>query len=160
MFMTLVLMGMVAMMHTTVTVHSLQRSEAERSIASQGLVSVLEEVRQLSRSLVGAEPSWGEALTAAVAAGGELGFEFPIDGLDPVEGENAVCSLQIVTSETVTDNDLGFSLGMPLDLNNNGVVGDADVTDSAQMIPVLVRARWGGPLGTRQLVQGVILLGF
>lgn len=157
--MTLVLMAMVALANTSVTVHSLQRAEEERSMASQGLVSVLEEVRQLATALVDAEPSWGEVLAAACAPGGALGNEFEIEGLDPIEGQNAVCTLRVVTDETLTDEQLGFALGMPLDLDNDGDATDADAADSAMILPVIVRARWSGQFGDRELTQGLLLMG-
>lgn len=158
-FMTLVLMAMVALSHTTVTVHKLQRAEEERSMASQGMVTVIEEVRQTAMSMVGAEPSWGEAFSAALAPGGALGGEFDIAGLDPVDGQPAVCTVTVVTDETLSDDDLGFAIGMPLDLDNDGDATDLDVSDSALMLPVIVRARWEGKLGRRELTQGLLLLG-
>lgn len=158
--MTLVLLSMVATAHTTASVHSLQQAERERSIASQGLVSAIEELRQTSNGLIGAVPSWSEALVDACAEGGDLGNEFQIPGLDRVEGEDAVCTLQLITSESLSDEDVGFEFGMPLDLNNDGDTSDGDVIGSAQMLPVVVRARWRGRMGERELTQGILLLGF
>ena len=158
--MAILLMGLLAMTSTSVTVHSLRESDRERRLASSAMNSVVEDVKRISAAQIGTDPSWSTNFVAAYEAGGIPGPAFPVRGLTPQAGQAAVCTVQVITDETVTDAELGVELGMPRDLDNDGNVDNNDVEGSASLLPVIVRAQWTGSAGNRTLVQGFFVLGF
>lgn len=158
-FTALVLMALVGLAHTSVTVHKLQSAEDEKAAASEALVNVLELVREQSRLAQSDEGGWGERMVEVFEPGGALGNEFEIEGLVTSDGRPGTCTVTILVDETLSDVDLGLGLGLPRDLNNDGDATDTDVADTAQLLPVVVRARWVGRLGEREIVQGLLLLG-
>ena len=86
--------------------------------------------------------------------------EVVVPGLEPWVGENAVITVEVVTDETASDIDLGVRLGMPRDLDRDGIADNGDVRDTGRMLPVVVRARWLGASGPRQIEQGFFVLGY
>lgn len=58
---------------------------------------------------------------------------------------------------TVRENLSIPALGMPRDLNGDGVVDGDDHTADAIVLPVLVRVRWNGASGSRESVLSTVL---
>ncbi len=158
--MSILLMGLLAMTSTSVTVHALRESDRERRLANSALDSIIEDVKGIANAQVGTDPTWSQNFVNAYAVGGNPGPQFPVNGLEPRAGEAAVVTVTVTTDETLTDQELGVDLGMPRDLDNDGAVDNANVTATATILPVIVRVRWSGSSGNRELVQGFYVLGF
>ena len=112
-----------------------------------------------SNSVVDSPNGWAADVTARYAPGGNPGNTFDVQGLSPWPGEASIGTITIVTDETLTDADVGVDFGMPRDLDDDGVVDNLDVSATARVLPVVVRLRWNGPAGQRELEQGFFLLG-
>ncbi len=153
----MIMIGLTAMTTTTLATHKLKRSDSDRQLAVAALESLLEEVQVVADSTPKDGTDWAAEVLARFAAPAD---RYPVAGLTPWAGELSVLSIQIVPSETVTDAVLGFDLGMPRDLDNDGLSDNPDVSDTARMLPVIVRVRWQSPAGDRELVQGAYVLGY
>lgn len=153
----MIMIGLTAMTTTTLATHKLRRSDSDRQLAVAALESLLEEVQVVAESTPKDGTDWASQVLATFAAPAD---RFPVLGLDPWDGEPSVLSVEILSNETLSDDTLGFNLGMPRDLDNDGASDNPDVTDTARMLPVIVRARWQSSAGDRELVQGAYLLGY
>lgn len=79
-----------------------------------------------------------KATTAGAAGAGE--FVLPVDDTGAVR------------------EDLNLpELGLPRDLDGDGAVDSADHTADAMILPVLVRVRWTGSNGAREIFVGTVL---
>ncbi len=153
-------LGMLALTSTSLSVHSLQSADAERRLANDRLDSITEDVRQSSSALVDAELGWVPSLLELYGPGGRPGDTFNIQGLNDQEGEPSIGSITIVTDETLTDAELGVQIGMPKDLDNDGLIDNNDVSSTARIIPVIVRTAWTGSAGNQEIVEGFYILGY
>ncbi len=104
----------------------------ERFLAIEAAKSKAEEIR--------ATPI-GE-ITAKWGPGGTEGPTFSVPELD---GDALAGSVQVIVDETLTDDQIGFSLGMPRDLDGDLVVASVDVSTTAVALPVIVTVTWGPP---------------
>jgi type II secretory pathway pseudopilin PulG len=153
-------LGMLALTSTSLSVHSLQSADSERRLANDGLDSVTEDIRQSSSMLIDAELGWVNSLNALYGPGGTPGDTFDIEGLTLQDGDASIGSITIVTDETLTDAELGVEIGMPKDLDNDGEIDNNNVTDTARILPVIVRTAWTGSAGAQQIVEGFYILGY
>jgi hypothetical protein len=152
--------ALLAMTTTSVTVFNLKETDRLRRAAAAAMQSLVEDVRAYSFSVRDADNGWAREVLTAYAAGGPLGNAFDVPALEPWDDEPAVFTVTIVRDETLTDQELGIELGMPRDLDNDGAVSNEDVIDTARMLPVIVRARWSGRTGDREIVQAFYVLGY
>lgn len=159
-FTTILLMGFLALTSTSVTVHKLRRASDENNTARAALQSMIEEIQRTSVLVFGADPSWAGAMVATFGPGGGVGDTFDVFGLDPQRGAPSVGTIQLITDETLTDMELGVELGMPADLDNDGSIDDPDVSDSAEMLPVIVRVAWTGITGNQEMSQAFYVLAY
>ena len=159
-FVALLLMGLLALTSTSVTVHRLRGVNDERNTARAAVQSVIEEMQRNSSLLFNAEPGWSSALIAEYAPGGTYGNTFDVIGLEPQPGEPTVGTIQVITDETLTDEELQVSLGLPVDLDNDGVIDNNDVTDTAEILPVVVRVAWTGVGGESEIRQAFYVLAY
>jgi hypothetical protein len=102
--------------------------------------------------------SWAQAVLAAYGPAGTDSFD--VDELDRANPVLSVGSIQIVTDETATDQELGVEIGMPRDLNGDNVVDDADVSDGARLLPVIVTVEWTGVSGVQRLQSAFYVMGY
>lgn len=160
MFTSLLLMGFLALTTTSVTVHKLRRAADESSTARAALQSMIDEIQRTSVLSFGADPSWSSAMVATFGPGGTAGDTFDVFGLDPQRGAPSVGTVRLITDETLTDAELGVELGMPVDLDNDGTIDDPDVSDSAEMLPVIVRVAWHGITGNQEMSQAFYVLAY
>jgi type II secretory pathway pseudopilin PulG len=158
-FMSLLVISMVSLGYTSLSVHALRRADEERSQAAASLDAAVEELRRSSQALVGATPSWGERVVAGYAPGAVPGDTFEVPGMTPQEGQASVGTIAIISDETLTDLALGIDLGLPLDLNGDGDRDDTAAAAEATLLPAIVRVRWRGGFGDRELEQGLLLMG-
>lgn len=158
--MAILAIAMLAMTTTSVTVFRMKESDRVRREATVGLQSLVEDIRGVSDAAVNAPNGWAREVVTTYAPGGRLGDSFGFGGLEPWPGEDDVYSVTIITDETQTDQELGVELGMPRDLDNDLAVTRTNVTNTARMLPVIVRARWVGRTGNRELQTAFYLLGY
>lgn len=156
---TVVMIGLMAITSTSLVVHSLDESDRSRRLAVNALQGKIEEVNARSNSVLDADAGWSTELLGLYDPNQTGGTTFNVNGLDPWEGDVTVGSLWVVTDETITDTELGVEMGMPRDLDGDGVVGNKDVSTNATLLPVIVRMRWSGEAGERSLLHGFYLLG-
>ncbi len=103
---------------------------------------------------------WAGEILAAYGPDGSPGNELPITGLDPWEGSDHIATVTIITDETTTDSELGCNLGMPRDLDGDGLASNSDVTNNASLLPAIVDVRWRHAGGAFEVRQAVYLLRF
>lgn len=145
--------GTLAMLTTVVASQKLETSNRERLLARMAAQSAVRDVQITARAVATEQglEDWGTNFQAALAAPNDW---LPVDGLQPWESLQNVCQVIVVNDETASDDDLGFELGMPRDLNGDGDSEDVAVTGDARLFPVLVRICWETPAGQRELVHG------
>jgi type II secretory pathway pseudopilin PulG len=158
--MTILLVALMAMGASTLRMSSLRRQNRERAIAQNAIRALSEQIHATSDRIRRSGGEWSEELIAALAADGTLGNTFPIQSLNPQEGLPAVGSIQVVIDETLTDAELGFELGLPRDLDGDGVIDNTDVSQTARILPIVVRAQWSGVSGDVQIVHPFYVIGY
>lgn len=156
----ILLIGTLALASTSLAVHTMHETDQDRRAAAAALHGVMENIRSVSNGSLEDDAGWAVAVTAALQPGAAPGDLFAVPGLEPWEGEPAVGSVTVLRDETLTDAEVGCALGLPRDLDNDGLVDNADVTDTAELLPVVLRARWRGAGGDREIVRGFYLVGF
>jgi hypothetical protein len=88
--------------------------------------------------------------------GGTEGSAFSVTGLDAKDGTLAGL-ITIVTDETSTDDDIGVAIGMPRDLDGDGLVTSTNVATTAVALPIIIEASWG-PAGCRESFKVPVVL--
>lgn len=152
--MSVMLTAMLALTSTSLVTHTIKEVDRERRLAINGLMGAMSRLQARAGALVDAETGWSTNVLAAYEPGGTPGPRFEIQGLEPWDAETAVGSITIVTDETVSGLDLDVDMGMPRDLDGDGFGLTTDVTDTAILLPVVLRVRWQGKSGNQEIVQG------
>lgn len=149
--------GLLALSSTSVVIHSLDRADEARRLATLAMQDTVERIKSFSAGSVDDPAGWAPVVAQALRAGGSIGPTFVVQGLDPWDGNPTVGTIQVITDESRSDTDLGITLGMPRDLNGDGDTGDADVTSDAALLPIIVRTRWLTGGGQRESVAAFYL---
>ena len=157
---TVLLVALMSMSATIVSIHSLRRQNRDRTIAHNAVVTRAEGVHAAARAAMDQPGSWAAEVVAAACPGGALEADFDVEGLTPQDGEAHVGRLAFIVDETATDAQLGVLMGMPRDLDGDGVVSSHDVRATARILPVIVRARWKGARGDAQIVHPFFAIGY
>jgi hypothetical protein len=118
----------------------------DRYVAIEAVLGIADEIRGTPIGTVASV--WGPE--------GSRGNTFSIQGLDGSDGIPAG-SVTIVTDETTTDANLGIALGMPRDLDGDGLPENVDVSSNAVALPVIIEASWG-PEGKRESFKIPVVL--
>ena len=155
---SVLLVGLLAMTSTSVVVNSLRRNASDQQVAQSAMQAIVEDLHAAARSADSSASNWANDIIAIYGPGGIPGNSFPIQGLDPWNGNPNVASVQLITDETETDGGLGVAAGMPRDLNGDGNATSTDTRGTAALLPVIVRVQWRGAAGQQQLTQVVYLL--
>lgn len=150
------LVGLMALSASAVRVQSLSRAARERMAAQNALRAKAEEIRSISRAGLSDPLGWGLHVSTALAALST----FPVEGLNAIEGQPTVGRVTLVNDETATDAGLGVELGMPRDLDGDGLATSNSVVGSARLLPVVLEVRWNSPAGQQRIVQGLWILGY
>ena len=150
------LVGLMALSASAVRVQGLARAARERMAAQNALRAKAEEIRSISRAGLVDPLGWGLHVTTGLAALAT----FPVEGLTPIAGHTTVGSVQLITNETLDDASLGVELGMPRDLDGDGLATNPAVAGSARLLPVLLEAHWNSPWGEQRITQGLWILGY
>jgi len=157
---SVLVIAMMAVSATALRAHALRREIHDRSAAENAVRMIAERVQSVARIARSDPAGWAHDVIAALSAGGQIGNTFAISELTPLDGASSVGSISVITSEIATDNSLGAELGMPRDLDGDGVVNNTDVSHTARLLPVIVRARWKGVSGKQEVVHPFYVLGY
>ncbi len=149
------MVGLLAMTSTSVVVNSLRRSASDRSRAHAAVQAISQDLLSVARVSSEDPALWAGQILQAYGPDGSPGNELPITGLDPWTGSDHIATVTIITDETVTDSAIGTDIGMPRDLDGDGLASNSDVTGNASLLPAIVDVRWrhgGGEFEVRQVV--------
>lgn len=159
--MIILLVALLAMSAATLRMHTLRRQNRERSIAQNAVRTTVDRVQAISHEALERDPNtWSQVVVAALSAGGEVGTQFNLAELTPTTVNGQVGSIQVVVDETLTDAQLGMDMGMPRDLNADGVIDNTNVTASARVLPLIIQIQWIGVSGTVTMRHPAYLLGY
>ncbi len=67
---------------------------------------------------------------------GVVGDSFFVNGLD--DGINPSGKITVIVDETLTDQEIGYQLGMPRDLDGDMLAASTDVSMTARILPVII----------------------
>ena len=158
--MTVLLVALLTMTSSTLRMNALRRQNRERAVAQNTIRAISERVHALAGQLRRESNNWSADFVAGVSAGGVVGNEFAVDELTEQAGFPSVGSIELFLNEGQSDEDIGLELGMPRDLDGDGVANNANVTATARIIPVVVRARWTGVSGDVELAHPFYVIGY
>ena len=158
--MSVLVIAMMAVSATALRAHALRRENHDRSVAENAVRMIAERIQSVARIARSDPAGWAQNVVAALNPGGQIGNTFALPELTPLDGAASVGSISVITNETATDDALKAELGMPRDLDGDGVVASADVGHTARLLPVIVRARWKGVSGKQEVVHPFYVLGY
>jgi len=163
---TVLVIAVMAASASTFRMHTLRRHNRERTLAQNAVRTIVEQIQAISHEGVVDSPgTWGQDLVNALSPGGELGATFQVRELDAPQGQATVGTIQVFTDETLTDAAIGFDLGLPRDLNGDGVTDNTDVIATAalqspRLLPLVVTVNWRGINGLGQVVHPFYVIGY
>ncbi len=132
---------------TLITSEQVRRFSEEKSLAHKALDNELARLQSLGLQGV---------LDEIATLGGATEFTVPIPGIDrAATGPSG--RIAPLTDETLTDTDIGLPLGMPRDLDGDGLSTNFDTSATATLLPLLAWATWTGVAGT-QTIRTVVVL--
>lgn len=146
-------LGIGAVSSTLLTSHSLNRSSREAMIATNAAQSVLEALHGEPFEDVFATYN-GTGLDDPLGAGTAPGASFSVPGLDAQAGDPDGIVGEIVMpgpGDQLIENVVDADLGMPRDLNADGVVDGDDHAGDYKVLPVRIRLAWRGAAGAQTL---------
>ncbi len=139
----------------------LRETARQESLATSAAQNVLERMRSMSfRDVVRSYDP--DVMNDPGGPGTAPGPTFSVEGLTPlasavggVVGEILLpvvnVGTEVAPSWQVRENLGDALLGMPRDLNGDAIIGSADCSTDYTILPVLVRMRWQGRFGPREL---------
>lgn len=153
---SIVAVGALAVTSTTLASDRIDAETRDLLVARSVADDLCGEIRAVSRRAADDRANWARTLVEQLE---ELDGPEP-DALAPWAGANAVFDIEVVTDERtdpVRDLDLpeGSTAFVPRDLDGDGVLETRDVTEWANLVPVVVRARWETDGVRRELVRVV-----
>lgn len=162
---TLLVFGLLAYSRAIVSAGRCGQQTRECDLATQAARTTLEQL---------AAESFAQAFRLYNGTGADdpagantgAGASFAVPGLSPVPGDPDGMPGEIVFPTAPNDpgalleNVTVFELGMPRDLNGDGVVDTASHTLDYKLLPVLVRVRWRGVSGTSVVELHTLLANF
>ncbi|MEW6071921.1 MAG: prepilin-type N-terminal cleavage/methylation domain-containing protein [Planctomycetota bacterium] len=157
---SILMIGMVSVLSATSRMHSLRKQNRERAMAQNATRSVAERIHSRAYELSADPGTWAEEMIAVFSPGGEFGDTFDVRGLSGVSDRPADGTITILTDETATDQEIGFRIGLPRDLNGDGDADDPDVSADARVLPVLLEVQWRSQSGTSSYRHAMYVLGY
>ena len=155
----LLVTGLLALTMTSVASFQLERTERERNQAANAMRSVMDHVNALSDAVLEDPQGWSTAVTDMFSSGQVPGNSILVAGLQTADNQPAEASIMIVVDETLTDSELGTELGMPRDLDGDGLIESNDVSGAATLLPAIISLTWKGSGGSREIKHAIYLLG-
>ena len=131
---------------------SLNRSNSERAIAIQFAEGVLERIRATEFEEIYAR--YNATAADDPADGISPGASFTVQGLRPVEGDpdGIVGEVRFPGDGTLLlEDEVDRNLGLPRDLNADGVVDGLDHSGDYAVLPVQVSVSWRGANGPHRV---------
>ncbi len=138
----------------------LDRVNRETAIATQGARRILEQVQDAEFGDLWAlyNHDLADDPPAAVAAGTVPGADFAVAGLSLQEGDPDGANGEVVLPAVLNmgvwelrEDIVDPALGMPMDLNGDGIVDGIDHSGDYLIVPVRARVQWRGVSGERTL---------
>jgi len=157
---SILMIGLVSVISASSRMHGLGHQNRERSLAQNALRSMSERIHARSQALSADPDTWAQGLVAIYGPGGTFGDTFDVKGLNLVPGARSVGTIQIITDETLDDQTIGAQIGMPRDLDGDGVASNNNVSTTARMLPVVLQLQWVGPSGVTTMTHGFYVLGY
>jgi len=158
--MTVLVVALMSMSAATLRMHSLRRVNRERALAMNAVRSVVDRIQATSEQVAESNPyTWSSTLIGALSAGGSVGDTFVVGELNEQVQGTPVGTIEVVVDETATDSGLGLAMGMPRDLDGDGLAADPDVSATAVVLPVVVTVSWRGVNGDSELRHPVYVTG-
>lgn len=139
---TTLMVGIMSISAATLRMHQLSRQNHEKTLAFNSVHGMAERLNSASAVAALDAGTWLDTILEAYGPGGTLGDTFEIQGLTPAVGNATVGTIEFITNETLSAEDLGLEMGMPRDLNGDGDANDASVLGDARMLGVVITARW------------------
>ena len=136
---------------STLTASNQERRFAEeKEIAQEALANEVARIKSLG---------FDGMLQEIAGLGPGQTLSFPVPGLRR-DGAALPGEVLYVTNETLTDAQLGVPIGMPRDLDGDGVAATLDTMASgtATLVPVVVSVTWTGVAGTRSIRSVFVML--
>lgn len=159
MAMIILVIALMSLSGSTMRSHTLRRQNRERAMAHNAVRSVSERVYSLSTRQAELSPeTWASTITAALSPGGSIGTSFLVPGLG--KGGSTQGTIRIFTDETLTDATLEEKVGMPRDLDGDGVATNTDVSNTARILPVVVTINWEGITGPSEHRHPFYIMGY
>jgi type II secretory pathway pseudopilin PulG len=147
-----------AVVTTLVASNALNATNRETVLAAQAAESIVEELKSTPFDEVFAR--YNSTVDDDPAVGDSPGYWFAVRGLSPRadDPDGAVGQIDfpgdgLELREDVTDADLG----LPRDMDRDGIVDDQDKAASYRILPVRVTLAWTGPNGNRTLQLVTVL---
>ncbi len=160
---SVLVVGFLALSQTIVTSMQVTRVNRETALATDGLRGAIEALQgdQAFADLFNQyndDPLDDLPLVAAPGSG------FDVPGLQaaPDDPDGRVGEIVFPATETAAGLEMyegleAPELGMPRDLNGNGFIDVVNVEDSYVLLPVVVRLRWSGHSGVREMEVRTLL---
>ena len=157
---TLISLVLVALSNSILTSMKATGVNKESALASDGIAEMVERLQGVGSfkdvfALYDANPNDDPGI-----AGSAPGNHFSVKGLQPPDGDPIGFVGEIVfptigtqLREDVVDRDLG----MPRDLNGDGIIDSADHAGDYKVLPVLLRLHWKGVGVQRSMTVRTIL---
>jgi type II secretory pathway pseudopilin PulG len=157
---TVLAVGLGSAVYSLLTASALERSTREQALALQAAESCLESLQATNFPETFLRFNATDADDPGLGA--SPGNDFAVEGLSPWPGDPDGMAGEILfpgDGVGLFENVAMPALGMPRDLtlDDPPVVDDLDHALDYRVLPVLVRVRWSGARGNRELVLGTTL---
>ncbi len=136
------MVGIMSISAATLNMHQLSRQNREKAMAHNAVHAIAERINSASAVAATVPETWTQTVLGAYGPGGTVGDSFDVLGLTAPLDQPRVGTIEVILDETLTDEELGITIGMPRDLNGDGDALDTDVSADASLLPVIVTARW------------------
>jgi prepilin-type N-terminal cleavage/methylation domain-containing protein len=156
---TVLTIALCATTNTVVTTSALNRQDHETEVARRAAEGMLETLR--NTPLANVFKNYDSSTSDDPGGVGTApGATFAVPGLTPVPGAPGGVAGQILfpgTGPTLREDVVDAQLGMPRDLNLDGLVDASDHAANYRVLPVRVRVTWRSASGRRTLELSTLL---
>ena len=158
--MTVLLVSLLSISATTLGSHTLRRQNRERVLALNAVRAMSERIHSTSYTASLDDGTWASQLVATYGPDGTFGNTFDAPELNRVDPDTPVGTITLILDETATDAELDVELGLPRDLDGDGLTTNTDVSDRARILPILLEITWEGVSGIQTVRHPFYVLGY